>query len=139
MRAQPSSFALPVKASLSHRGSAFVVDAAVVVLTGLGILYLAGGALGEGGVALWTVFGSIGTLLYKPVAEAINGKTVGKRLLDVKVVHASTGGVPSLQQTIVRFIVLYVATPVACGMVALLNERRRGLHDLLAGTAVVRG
>jgi len=65
------------------------------------------------------------------------GQTPGMRLLGVRVL--ARGAPPRLGRSLVRLVGLLLAiAPCFLGFVpALLDERRRGLHDFLAGTAVV--
>lgn len=75
------------------------------------------------------------------------GQTVGKRLVGVRIVDARTREiVPLVKSYGLRFIVVQAITqvPVAGPILALVDplfifgERRRCLHDYLAGTIVVR-
>jgi uncharacterized RDD family membrane protein YckC len=60
------------------------------------------------------------------------------RLMDVRV-NVDGGGPPSIGRSIVRLIGLALAiVPLFAGFVpVLVDNRRRGLHDFLAGTVVV--
>jgi uncharacterized RDD family membrane protein YckC len=76
---------------------------------------------------------------------ALSGQTLGKRWLGIRVVDATTGAVPNLDQAGRR------AAPSLLGIVpflgtlapllylpALWQPRRQGFHDSLAATVVVR-
>jgi uncharacterized RDD family membrane protein YckC len=66
------------------------------------------------------------------------GQTPGMRLMDVRV-NVAEGGPPSIGRSIIRLIGLALAiVPLFAGFVpVLVDNRRRGLHDFLAGTVVV--
>jgi uncharacterized RDD family membrane protein YckC len=87
-------------------------------LVGAGWLALAGGYF----VTFWT----------------LAGQTPGMRALDVRVTTRA-GAPPSLVRSVVRFAALLLAiVPLFAGFVPILfDRRRRGLHDLLAGTVVI--
>jgi uncharacterized RDD family membrane protein YckC len=87
----------------------------------------------------WAVF-----VLYETLTVGICGRTIGKRLLGVRVVRATDGTELGLARAFVRGIIpmlllftcyLYVV-PFVWAAVA---SSRRGLHDLAAGSDVVRG
>lgn len=83
--------------------------------------------------AAWTtmIFG------YQLVGN-LNGGTVGKRLLGLRVV-ARDGGPPGFLRGLIRALVWLIgSTAGSFGfLVALLNRENRTLHDLLSGTVVV--
>ena len=66
------------------------------------------------------------------------GQTLGMRLLRLRVLGESGGGL-SIGRAVVRFAGLLLAiVPLFAGFVPVLfTERRRGLPDYLAGTVVV--
>jgi uncharacterized RDD family membrane protein YckC len=88
-------------------------------------------ALGTGGwlLAVTVYFVSFWTL---------TGETPGMRFMGIRVV-ATRGGLPSRAQALRRFVgMLVCAIPVGAGFLfVLVDDRRRGLHDRLAGTLVV--
>jgi len=72
------------------------------------------------------------------------GQTIGKRLLSVQVVDATTGAVPASGQAFRRVVPLLVQIVPIIGIVgpflylpALWHPRRQGVHDRLADTVVV--
>ena len=66
---------------------------------------------------------------------ALSGQTLGMRLLDLKVVRlAHPEKVPGLLTAILRTIPLMITL----GLAAFFTKDGRGLHDLAAGSAVVR-
>jgi uncharacterized RDD family membrane protein YckC len=70
----------------------------------------------------------------------ITGQSLGKRLVHIRVVRAGSTAAPGLAQGLLRTAV-YVLTGGPIGpraFWALVGERGRGWHDLVAGTVVVR-
>jgi uncharacterized RDD family membrane protein YckC len=67
------------------------------------------------------------------------GQTPGGRVMRVRVVRASDGGRVSAGHALVRVVGLALAAiPFMLGFAPILvNDRRRGLQDMLAGTVVV--
>jgi uncharacterized RDD family membrane protein YckC len=67
------------------------------------------------------------------------GQTPGMRLMEVRVTTAD-GRPPGVGRSLVRVIGLALAIiPLFAGFLpVLVDDRRRGLHDFLAGTVVVR-
>lgn len=90
----------------------------VGVLAGLAWVIVVGGYF----VTFWTV----------------TGQTPGMRMMRVRV-HASDGRPPHVLRSIVRLVALVLCIiPIFLGFLPVaLTERRRGLHDMLAGTVVV--
>jgi uncharacterized RDD family membrane protein YckC len=77
--------------------------------------------------------------LYTIVLHALEGQTVGKLIVGVRVVGLD-GDPPPLGTSVLRFFAYAVSLfPFALGFVmAGLRSDRRALHDLLAGTRVER-
>jgi uncharacterized RDD family membrane protein YckC len=74
------------------------------------------------------------------VAGNVTGHSLGKRLLHLRVVRAGGDDAPGLVRGLIRTTV-YAATggPIGLGaLLALVEARGRGLHDLVAGTMVVQ-
>jgi uncharacterized RDD family membrane protein YckC len=68
------------------------------------------------------------------------GQTPGMRLLNIRVVGRDDAP-PSFARAVLRFVgLLLCIVPLFAGFLPVLfDERRRGAHDMLAGTAVVYG
>ncbi len=66
--------------------------------------------------------------------------TPGKMAISARIVDARTGGKPTTNQLIVRYLGYYVSTiPLFIGLIAVaFDPRKQGWHDKLAGTVVVR-
>jgi uncharacterized RDD family membrane protein YckC len=88
--------------------------------------------IGSAAYALWLVG-------YFVVFWSTTGQTPGNRLLQVRVCRADDGAVPSASAAVFRFGALILAAlPLFAGFLPiLLDDRRRGVHDMLAGTVVV--
>jgi uncharacterized RDD family membrane protein YckC len=132
---------------LVTRALAFSVDAAIVNLIALVVGVGVGLALsilsisdtaetvllacGAGAFAVWTV-------AYFAVFWSTTGQTPGNRLMRIRV-RTDAGAVLSLRRSLVRFAALVLAAlPLFAGFLpVLVDDRRRGLHDMLAGTVVV--
>ena len=84
--------------------------------------------------------GMVVAALYEVVLTGLVGQTLGKRLLHVRVVSQADGRPPGIARSLIRFLVLWsvwMLTVAALLMIYTDRERRRGLHDLAAGTAVI--
>jgi uncharacterized RDD family membrane protein YckC len=133
---------------LVTRAIAFSVDAALInlaaILVGLAV-GLTASVLGVsesvetvllacGGVAFlaWTT-------AYFVTFWATTGQTPGNRLLKIRVCRADDGAVLRPRQALLRLACLALAAiPLFAGLLTILvDDRRRGLHDMLAGTVVV--
>jgi uncharacterized RDD family membrane protein YckC len=91
------------------------------------------------GTILFVVAGVIG-LLYFPYFWANGGRTLGMRPFNLRVVRDSDGGPIGWGTAILRLIGLWVAGAVFyLGYIWIfIDKRRRGWHDLIAGTVVVK-
>ena len=76
---------------------------------------------------------------YFVVFWSTTGQTPGNRLLEIRVCRASDGGPIRPATALLRFVALLLAAlPLFAGFVPiLLDERSRGMHDMLAGSVVV--
>ena len=133
---------------LVTRAIAFSVDAAIVNLIALVVGVGVGLALsilsisntaetvllacGAGAFVVWTV-------AYFAVFWSTTGQTPGNRLMRIRVCGEDDGAVLTLRRSVLRFGALVLAAlPLFAGFLpVLVDDRRRGLHDMLAGTVVV--
>jgi uncharacterized RDD family membrane protein YckC len=138
----------PVYEGLVTRGIAFAIDSAVINLVALVVATSVGLALsvldpsskGEqlalaiGGVtyALWSVG-------YFVTFWSTTGQTPGDRLLQIRVCRADDGEVLRPRKSLLRFgAMMLCAIPLFAGFLPILvDNRRRGPHDVLAGSVVV--
>jgi uncharacterized RDD family membrane protein YckC len=133
---------------LVTRVIAFAVDAAIINLIALVVGVGVGLAL-----SILTISDNVQTVLLACAAAAFvvwtvvyfavfwstTGQTPGNRLMRIRVCGADDGAVLSLRRSLVRFgALLLAALPLFAGfLTVLVDERRRGVHDMLAGTVVV--
>ena len=87
-----------------------------------------------GAAALW----SIVVLIYFVGFWTLAGETPGMRLMALRVIDAA-GDPPGLFPSLVRLAgMILAAIPFFAGyLLILVDDRRRGLQDMLAGTTVV--
>ena len=78
-----------------------------------------------------------GFCLYTVVAEYRFGETIGKRLLELRVVRESGGGI-SFGQSIVRQLPVFLQVGWIDIFFALFTERRQRAFEVLSKTRVVR-
>jgi len=80
------------------------------------------------------------SFFYLALTQCLSGKTFGMMATNTRVVEFRTSESPSGLRLLLRTVGYFVAlAPVTVGMLWIgLNRHRRGWHDLLAGTRVVR-
>jgi uncharacterized RDD family membrane protein YckC len=88
------------------------------------------------------LIGLIAWALITALLVARNGQTIGKRLLEIKVVR-SDGSVASLGRifwlrNFVNWLLGVIPLYVLVDLLFIFSERRQCIHDLLADTIVVR-
>ncbi|HLI29363.1 MAG TPA: RDD family protein [Chloroflexota bacterium] len=107
-----------------------------------------GAAMGQvfGALFISTLIVWIGAALYYALGWAKVGYTPGQKLMDLKVV-AADGRPPRFGRAFLRYVILYgLPWPVAMltlwvslvSILMVLGGEKRGLHDRLAGTYVVK-
>jgi uncharacterized RDD family membrane protein YckC len=144
----PPEPAATVYEGLVTRGIAFAVDAAVINLVALIVSVSVGLALSIldpssnaeklalaiGGTAyvLWSVG-------YFITFWSTTGQTPGDRLLQIRVCRADDGQALRPRKSLLRFAVMMLcALPLFAGFLTILvDNRRRGPHDMVAGSVVV--
>jgi uncharacterized RDD family membrane protein YckC len=134
---------------LVTRGIAFAIDAAVINLVALVVaagVALALSVLSVPEDSLDTVLIGVGSALflgwslgYFVAFWATTGQTPGSRVMRIVVCDADDGSMLRPRRAAVRFACLVLAAmPLLAGFLPILfDDRRRGLHDMLAGTVVV--
>lgn len=120
--------------------SSIVAGQSLPRLGELGIGYLVHLAV-DGGTAgaVALGIGALVVVLYELIFMALSGQTPGQRLLGMRVIDGY-GDPPSLARAIGRLLGLFLSIALfglGCLWIAFSREKR-GLHDLLAGTWVVR-
>jgi uncharacterized RDD family membrane protein YckC len=133
---------------LITRAIAFALDAAVIDLialivgVGIGLALSVIGVAGTGeqvAVAIGGVAFVVWTVAYFVVFWSTTGQTPGNRLLRIRVARAQDGHTLHPRKALLRFGALVLAcVPLFAGLLPILvDPRRRGLHDMLAGTVVL--
>lgn len=138
----------PVYEGLATRSIAFAVDAAAINVSAFavaGIVALVLSVLnvpdsleaillGVAGVLffLWTIG-------YFATFWSTTGQTPGGRLMRIRVCRADSGEPIGFGRAVLRLVYLTLAAiPLLAGFLPILfDDRRRGVHDMLAGTVVV--
>ena len=90
--------------------------------------------------ALWVLFGLIPLAYHTLLLSGRRSATWGMRCFDVEL-RSITGERPGFLQALAQTALFYITIGVTCSLILLLvlfNRRKRTLHDLLAGTVLVR-
>ena len=96
------------------------------------------------GSAIWLVILTVGVvvigLAYFPYFWARDGATPGMKMMGLRVVRDHDGGPISGGQAILRLVGYWISGAVLyLGYIwILIDKRRRGWHDLIAGTVVIK-
>ena len=119
----------------------FVIAVPAAIL-GSGGAQTRAGRLSAGDASIFLLvflLGAIVALGYFPFFWARSGQTPGMRLFRLYLVRDSDGGKVSAGQAILRMIGLWVsAIPIYLGFIWIfIDKRRRGWHDLIAGTVMI--
>ena len=140
--AHPISWALPRFAGFWIRALAFGVDCFIVAIFGLVVLTIFRKSPNDplsltpfGYVAEFIVLFLYWPALWASPMEA----TVAQRILGLRVVDGTGAGITFLRGLQRVGGMLVAALPAGIGfLMAAWTERKRGLHDMLAGTCVVK-
>ena len=132
------------------RLGAYIIDVFIQIGVGIavsfivGILFLTASDNSGGGIAaLGVVIGVLGyflfSLFYFPFFWARGGQTPGMKAAEIRVVRDVDGGPLSVGTAILRLVGFWISAFVLYIGFAwiLVDARRRGWADLLAGTCVV--
>lgn len=148
----PAPAPVTVRVTASVRPAGFwirfvaVLIDGVVLLVAQGILFSAGwmvsGGSTGGGMAVKGVVNVFGTLLgaaYGIIFHWLWGQTLGKMALQIKVVSMD-GGPLTFGQAAGRYFATFLSAIILCigFIMAGIRTDKRALHDLLAGTRVIR-
>lgn len=119
---------------------AYMVDAAILLAAGLpglaATVFAPASGIGPALDRIATFF----AIAYFPAFWARSGSTPGMSVFGLRVVRASDGSGIKPMRAIGRYFALVLALlPLGLGVMwAGLDSRKRGWHDMLAGTVVVR-
>ncbi len=135
------------------RLAAFIIDWIVMAIVFVLLLFVLGaivattlgsaGAEGAGAAVIGMAVSALAfvafNLLYFPWSWSRGGQSVGMRLMAIKVVRDHDGGPVSFVAAVLRLFGYYINHLVLYVGFAwiLVDRRKRGWHDLLAGTCVV--
>ena len=145
--AQPTP-AVPSYQGLVTRTIAFALDAAVISLTAVGVAAVFGLAISildlpngveTALVAIGGVAYFVWSVAYFVVCWSTTGQTPGDRLLHIRVGDADDFTPLSAGRAFLRLVFLTLcAIPLFAGFLPILvDDRRRGVHDMLVGSVVV--
>ena len=148
-------------AEFHKRLLAYLIDFFLLILYMFSMLYLLFGGfrIGEGGLGLAMIVLVIPTIFYCPASEILwNGQTVGKKIMQIKVVSLD-GGEPELSQYLLRWFLRFyewgfiiftlfwfnpfsgLAWLFMGGLTAVIiigvSPKSQRLGDIVAGTVVV--
>jgi uncharacterized RDD family membrane protein YckC len=128
---------------LWRRAAAYLIDLCVIgaILIAAAIAFALLSVLSFGLLApgLWFLFGLI-PLAYHTLLVGSRGATVGMRVFDLEL-RSWDGYRPVLLQALAHAVLFYLTVGATCSLVllfALINRRRRTLHDVLSGMLMVR-
>lgn len=137
--------------SAGERLIAYIVDVLIASFLVILIVILAGLVAGAGAVGGSGVVAAAGVIVillavlivpfaYFPYFWATSGSTPGMRMFGLRVVRDSDGGPIGAGEAVLRLIGYWVSGFVFyIGFVwILIDKRKRGWHDLIAGTVVVK-
>jgi uncharacterized RDD family membrane protein YckC len=144
----PTAATTPVYEGLVTRALGFAVDAALIDLVALIVSVSVGLALSVLNPSdnLEKVFLAVGAVAYVLWSIAYfvtfwstTGQTPGNRLLQIRVCRADDGGAVRPRKALLRLgAMVLCAIPLFAGFLPILvDSRRRGLHDMIAGSVVV--
>ena len=133
------------------RLAAYLIDAAIQIAVGIAVsfivtlLFLGGASSSSGGglAILGAVIGILGYivfgLVYFPWFWSRGGQTPGMKVTEIRVVRDLDGGPVSGGSAVLRLVGYWInSIALYIGFAwILVDNRRRGWHDLLAGTCVV--
>lgn len=131
-------------ADIFQRAVATIIDQ-IIISIAIGILVIAG-IVGTA-VSIGALFTAIGIsyflwIIYYTYFEGTSGQTIGKRVMNIRVISADGGQLTMLQAFVrnVLRIVDYLPTLYILGILLFfVNSERQRIGDMVAGTVVVQG
>jgi uncharacterized RDD family membrane protein YckC len=136
----------PAAGSTSYAGFwirtlAYLIDALILLVVSEIILLPLKILPGDSAITFGALIPLIVCFAYMPAFwSSAQQATIGQLICGVKVVNAITGGRISVAQAFGRWLALLLAIGILFIGVLMVafTERKRGLHDMLAGTYVVK-
>ena len=143
-RARAEEFAHNESPSLGVHAIIAVIDLLTITVSSIPFLLvirIMDGSLGDGRTEIAAgLIVALVSFFYLAVTQCLSGKTFGMMLTNTRVVDAYTLEAPSGQRFLLRTIGYFVAiAPATLGLIWIaFNRYRRGWHDVISGTRVVR-
>jgi uncharacterized RDD family membrane protein YckC len=140
----PAAFPEVYEGVLWRRVMAYVVDFLCIGVIAVGVwcffavLWLL--SFGLLGPLLWFLFGLLPLAYNTLLLSGRRSATLGMRCFDLEL-RSVTAERPGFLQALVQTVLFYITVGMTCSLIllfALFNRRRRMLHDVLAGTVMVR-
>ncbi len=129
-------------ASIGHRMLGYIIDSIIIWVYGLGAFFLLA-SIDLNPRDSWSIYllVSLPAFLYYVLLETfMNGKTVGKTIMNIRVVKID-GSKPSFSNYFVRWILRFVDVILTAGGGAVLTILLKGngqrIGDIAAGTTVI--
>jgi uncharacterized RDD family membrane protein YckC len=130
---------------LWRRAAAYLIDFCVIglILIAAWVLFAVLSIVSFGLLApgLWVLFGLIPLAYHTLLVSGRRAATLGMRVFDLQLC-AWTGERPVFLQALAHAVLFYLtvgATAFLVLLFALINRRKRTLHDVLSGMLMVRG
>jgi uncharacterized RDD family membrane protein YckC len=140
--ATPITWGLPAYAGFWIRALAFAIDAVVLAIFALFIaIWLRRDAQAGGSLTLSILLQTLLVLIYMPALwSSPMQATAGQRICVLRVINAMSGGRITFARGLLRVFGMVISGAIlGIGFVmAAFTERKRGLHDMIAGTCVVK-
>jgi len=126
-----------VAARLIDLGAFIVVGGLLMLLTILGLANQSEILL----ISIWVIFGAC-YVFYNLISEIfMNGQSIGKKLLKIKVISLN-GGQPSIGQYFIRWVFRLVDFPLTAQVGGLIciaaTEKKQRIGDVVAGTTLIK-
>ena len=140
----PAAYPELFEGILWRRVAAYLLDLVCIGILAVGmwlvfaVLWLL--SFGLLGPVLWFIFGLVPLAYNTLLLSGRHSATLGMRAFDLEL-RSADGERPGFVQALVTTALFYISVGLTCWLillVALFNRRRRTLHDMLAGTLMVR-
>lgn len=128
-----------------HRAGGVGLDLIIVSIPLFSFSYIAQLIVDPDGVAISSIGGILYFIYLLLTPIFWNGYTLGKRILNIRIVKHDTLEAPGIGNMLMRVLVGYLINSVTFGITRIvscfmigLREDKRGIHDFIAGTVVVK-
>jgi len=123
------------------QGIVFLLVSIILLAIGVGAASTDANAIAGASIVTWIVVGFLITVLYFPYFWSHGGQTPGMKLFRIRVVRDADGGPVGWGPALLRLIGYWINQIVFyIGFLWIfVDKRRRGWHDLIAGTVVIEG